>query len=286
MRWRQSSTDDAITLFSNINAKDEIIMQPYEDYVLKFNEAFIKLLQIAPTVNSVNDLPSEVEELEFIKAFRELMRIKNVLGTFTEFTFEDVSMPEQSFEDYKSKYLDLYDKAKGDNQKEKVSILADVDFELELIHRDEINVSYILKLLAKLKDAPEEEKEKQQKAIVDLMIGESQLRSKRELVEKFIRENLPNIEDSEQIQDEFAEFWTKERIDAIRKLSEEEGLQSDRLEDVISRYIYTEKEPLRDEVVSIMKNKPGLSKRRTTAERVIGKIIDFVDTFISGIAAA
>ncbi|MDP2041839.1 MAG: type I restriction endonuclease subunit R [Algoriphagus sp.] len=282
----KQATDDAITLFSNINAKDEIIMQPYEDYVQKFNEAFIKLLQIAPTVNSVNDLPSEVEELEFIKAFRELMRIKNVLGTFTEFTFEDVSMPEQSFEDYKSKYLDLYDKAKGDNQKEKVSILADVDFELELIHRDEINVSYILKLLAKLKDAPEEEKEKQQKAIVDLMVGESQLRSKRELVEKFIRENLPNIEDSEQIQDEFAEFWTKERIEAIRKLSEEEGLESDRLEDVISRYIYTEKEPLRDEVVSIMKNKPGLSKRRTTAERVIGKIIDFVDTFISGIAAA
>ncbi|MFN3996953.1 type I restriction endonuclease subunit R [Algoriphagus sp.] len=282
----KQATDDAITLFSNINAKDEIIMQPYEDYVLKFNEAFIKLLQIAPTVNSVNDLPSEVEELEFIKAFRELMRIKNVLGTFTEFTFEDVSMPEQSFEDYKSKYLDLYDKAKGDNQKEKVSILADVDFELELIHRDEINVSYILKLLAKLKDAPEEEKEKQQKAIIDLMVGESQLRSKRELVEKFIRENLPNIEDSEQIQDEFAEFWTKERIDAIRKLSEEEGLESERLEDVISQYIYTEKEPLRDEVVSIMKNKPGLSKRRTTAERVIGKIIDFVDTFISGIAAA
>lgn len=282
----KQATDDAITLFSNINAKDEIIMQPYEDYVQKFNEAFIKLLQIAPTVNSVNDLPSEVEELEFIKAFRELMRIKNVLGTFTEFTFEDVSMPEQSFEDYKSKYLDLYDKAKGNHQKEKVSILADVDFELELIHRDEINVSYILKLLAKLKDAPEEEKEKQQKAIVDLMVGESQLRSKRELVEKFIRENLPKIEDSEQIQDEFAEFWTKERIEAIRKLSEEEGLESERLEDVIARYIYTEKEPLRDEVVSIMKNKPGLSIRRTTAERVIGKIVDFVETFISGIAAA
>jgi type I restriction enzyme R subunit len=282
----KQATDDAITLFSNIQAKDEIIMQPYEDYVQKFNEAFIKLLQIAPTVNSVNLLQSEVEELEFIKAFRELMRVKNVLGTFTEFTFEDLSMPEQSFEDYKSKYLDLYDKAKGSNQKEKVSILFDVDFELELIHRDEINVSYILKLLAKLKDAPEEEKEKQHKAIVDLMVGESQLRSKRELVEKFIRENLPRIEDSEQIQDEFTDFWTKERVEAIRKLSEEEGLESERLEDVISRYIYTEKEPLRDEVVSIMKNKPGLSKRRTTAERVIGKIIDFVDTFISGISAA
>ncbi|WP_026947321.1 type I restriction endonuclease subunit R [Algoriphagus marincola] len=282
----KKATDDAITLFSNIAAKDEIIMQPLEDYIGKFNEAFIKLLQIAPTVNSVNDLPSEVEEMEFIKAFRELMRLKNVMATYTEFSFEDLSMPEQSFEDYKSKYLDLYDKAKGDHQKEKVSILSDVDFELELIHRDEINVSYILKLLAKLKDAPEEEKEKQEKAIIDLMVGETQLRSKRELVEKFIRENLPKIEDSEQIPEEFENFWTQERIEAVKRMSEEEGLDADQLEEIIAKYIYTEKEPLRDEVVSIMKEKPSLSKRKTTAERVIGKIVDFVETFISGIAAA
>ncbi len=109
----KESTDEAISLFSNINAKDEIIMQPYEAYVAKFNQAFIALLQITPTVNSVNDLQDEEKELEFIKAFRELMRLKNVLATFTGFTFEDLSMPEQNFEDYKSKYLDLYDKAKS-----------------------------------------------------------------------------------------------------------------------------------------------------------------------------
>src|SRR5690554_1874766 len=51
----KNATDEAITLFSNINAKDEIIMQPYESYVGKFNQAFIELLKIAPSVNSVND---------------------------------------------------------------------------------------------------------------------------------------------------------------------------------------------------------------------------------------
>lgn len=54
----KKATDEAIALFSNIDAKDEIIMQPYEEYVAKFNQAFIALLQVAPTVNSVNDLPS------------------------------------------------------------------------------------------------------------------------------------------------------------------------------------------------------------------------------------
>ena len=281
----KSATDDAITLFSNINAKDEIIMQPYEDYVGKFQEAVAKLLEVVPTVDSVNDLPSEVEKLEFIKAFREIMRLKNVLSTFTEFEFDDLVMSEQDFEDYKSKYLDIYDSNKGPG-KEKVSILNDVDFELELIHRDEINVSYILKLLAKLKDAAPAEQEKQKKAIVELIVGESQLRSKRELIEKFINQTLPVIEDSEDIPEEFLNFWTRERVEAIKNLSEEESLDAEKLEQVIGDFIYTEKEPLRDDIIGMMTKRPSLRERKTIAERVKTKIMDFVETFINGISAA
>jgi len=279
----KNATDDAISLFSNINAKDEIIMQPYEEYVAKFNLAFITLLQIAPTVNSVNDLPSEEEELEFIKAFRELMRLKNVMATFTEFDFADLSMEEQSFEDYKSKYLDLYDKAKSHNQIEKVSILNDVDFELELIHRDEINVAYILKLLAKLKNATAEEQEQQKKAILEMMAGDAKMRSKRELIERFIQENLPKIEDSDDISDEFENFWGKERILALDKLSQEENLNAEKLQEVIGTYMFTEKKPLRDEVIGMMNTRPSLKERKTVAERVTDKILGFVETFINGI---
>jgi len=278
------ATDEAIALFSNITAIDEIIMQPYEEYVEKFNQAFITLLQIAPTVNSVNDLKDEEEELKFIKAFREIMRLKNVLATFTEFTFDDLSMPEQSFEDYKSKYLDLYDKAKSHHQKEKVSILEDVDFELELIHRDEINVAYILKLLAKLKDSTEEEHEKQKKEIIDLISGDAKMRSKRELVEKFIQDNLPVITDSDDIPTEFETFVNEERQAAILSMSKEEGLDPKKLDKIISDYLYTEKKPMRDDIISMMNQRPSLKERRTTAERITSKIVKFVETFISGIA--
>ncbi|WP_437371689.1 type I restriction endonuclease subunit R [Maribacter litoralis] len=278
------ATDEAITLFSNIDAKDEIILKPYEEYITLFNEAFIELLQIAPTVDSVNDLPSEEEELKFIRAFRELMRLKNVLSTFTEFEFDDVSMDEQGFEDYKSKYLDLYDKAKSHNQKEKVSILGDIDFELELIHRDEINVAYILKLLSKLKDATPEEQERQKKALIDLISGDTKLRSKRELIEKFVQENLPNIEDSDDIPDEFETFWNAERLSAITKLSTEENLDVKKLEQVIGEYLFTEKTPMRDDIVGMMNKRPVLKERGTTAERITSKILKFVETFISGIS--
>ncbi len=259
-------------------------MQPYEDYVKKFNEAFLALLQIVPTVNSVNDLSTEEDELVFIQAFRELMRLKNVLSTFTEFKFEDLLMTEQTFEDYKSKYLDLYDKARSNKQKEKVSILDDIDFELELIHRDEINVAYILKLLAKLKDAMPEEQEKQKKALIDIVSGDAKLRSKRELIEKFIQENLPYISDSDDIPEEFDNYWLEARKAALVKLSTDENLDREKLQEVIGNYLFTEKKPLRDDVISLLNKRPALKERANVAERITDKILRFVETFISGMA--
>lgn len=250
----------------------------------KFSQAFIELLKIAPTVNSVSELKDENDELEYIKAFRELMRLKNILTTFADFSFDHLSMNEQLFEDYKSKYLDLYDKVKSDHQKEKVSILDDVDFELELIHRDEINVAYILVLLANLKDS--KDKEKKQKEIIDLIAGEAHLRSKRELIEKFIKDNLPDIEDADNIPDEFERFWNEEQIEAFRKLCEEENLTDHKVEKVIADYLFTEREPLRDEVLDLINGeKPSVLKRKTTGDRIIAKIKNFVETFINGMVS-
>ena len=280
----KGATDGAIALFSNKDAKEEIIMDPYEDYIEKFNQALNALFRLAPTVDSVNELPSEEEEAQFVQAFRELMRLKNVLATFTEFSFDDLSMGEQQFEDYKSKYLDLYDKARSHQQKEKVSILGDLDFELELIHRDEVNVAYILKLLGELKDAQPEDQEKKREAIIDLISGETQLRSKRELIERFIQSNLPQIEDSDDIPEAFEAFWETERQKDIEQLSEEELLDRQKLEVIIGDYLFTEKRPLRDDVISMMDARPSLRQRASTAERIIGKIMDHVETFISGIA--
>ncbi|WP_127139077.1 type I restriction endonuclease subunit R [Flagellimonas oceanensis] len=278
----KEATDEAITLFSNKEAIEEIIVQPYEDYIEKFDEAVERVKDIAPTFDSVNDLVSEAEELEFVKAFRELMRVKNVLSTFTEFSFEDLGMDEQTFENYKSKYLDLYDTIKLEIQKEKVSILNDIDFELELIRRDEINVTYILTLLAKLHDSEPREKEEQRRVISDILSSETQLRSKKELIEKFIEENLPMITDSELVPNAFESFWTVEKKKAILKISEEENLDYQKLVDLVSNYLFTEKEPLRDETIAVMKKRPSLRDRATSATRILSKIKGFVETFIDG----
>ncbi len=280
----KKNTDQAITLFSNKEAIEVIIMKPYEEYVKKFNEAFIELLKIAPTVNSVNDLVSEDDELAFIQAFRAVIRLRNTMSAFADFDWEDLAMSEQLFEDYKSKYLDLHDKVKTDNKKEKASILDDVDFELELIHRDEINVSYILKLLAALKDAKKSEREKKQKEIVDMLAGEAHLRSKKELIEKFILENLPVIEDSDDIPQEFEKFWNEEQVKAFEKLVKEENLSSEKTQKLIENYLFAEREPLRDDILNLIEGEsPSVLQRKKVGDQILSKIIGFVDTFINGI---
>jgi type I restriction enzyme R subunit len=281
----KNATDEAITLFSNKDAIEEIIMKPYDDYVKSFNEGFINLLQITPTVDSVNNLVTEDDELKFIIAFRELMRIKNVLTSFSDFKWNDLSMTEQQFEDYKSKYLDLYDKVKSEHAKEKVSILEDVDFELELIHRDEINVAYIIRLLIKLKANQKKEAEQIEKEIFNLLNTEMQLRSKKELIEKFIRENLPVILDTDDIPQEFEKFWTVEQEKAFLKMIEDEKLSKEKTQALIENYLYSEQEPMRDEILELLiYDKPTLLQRKTTGDRILRKIMDFVETFINGIS--
>ena len=278
----KKATDEAITLFSNKDAIEEIILQPIENYVEKFNEAVKELHSIAPTIESVNNLETEDDEFRFIKSFRELLRVKNVLTTFADFSFDDLEMSEQDFEDYKSKYLDLYDKVRSDRSKEKVSILEDVDFELELIHRDEINVAYILRLLAKYHDANSEEKARINRQISELLAGDVQLRSKRELILEFIDKNLPETSDQDVIEDEFQGFWNRKQKEAFERLCREENISQEKVSLIIGEYLFTERTPLPDMIVGLLETKPKLLERKSIVQRITNKILSYVDVFISG----
>lgn len=278
-------TDKAIELFANKDAQEEIILAPYENYVDQFEDALSVLLSLTPEVSSVDNLETEEDEARFIQAFRELMRIKNVLSCFTEFNFEDLPIDEQTFTDFRSKYLDLYDKVRSDRQKEKVSILDDIDFEIELISRDKINVSYIISLLNNIKDKPPEEQAKARKNIMDILDTETQLRSKRELIERFMAEHFAGLSKQGNISEEFETFWSEEKRKALHALSEEEGLDPEGLERVLSNYLFTEKAPMRDDVIGILNKdrKPSLKERKTVSQRIIDKIKGFVETFIDGV---
>ena len=279
----KSATDDAITLFSNKDAVSEVVIPPYEEFVKEFDYALNKLYDIAPTVESVNSLVDENEEFRFIKSFRQIIRLINKLTAFTEFSFDDIALDEQTFNEYKSKYLDLYDKVKDNTAPEKVSILNDINFELELIQRDEINVAYILGLLAKLKGDSEVNTEHLRGQIEAYISNEVTLRSKKELIEKFIIDDFMSVNSENDIEGSFYKFIDSERIKAIEHLSYDENLDSSKLHEVIKEYQFTKKEPLTKEIIEMINKKPSLKERKSVAERITDKIKKYVDTFINGL---
>jgi type I restriction enzyme R subunit len=278
----KKATDNAITLFSNKDAIEVVVMPEYEDIAKEFDEAFENLKEITPTYESVNDLESEEHEAAFVQAFRKLMRNLNVLQSYTDFEWDDLPLDEQEFEDYKGKYLDLYEKVKRETQKEKISILDDIDFEIELIHKDRINVAYIIKLLAKLKEDKTSGAEAKRKAIIDLLGGDVILRSKRELIEKFINEHLPHIEDADKIEEEFDQYWQDQKVLALGKICEEENLDKAQFKALIDAYIYSGQEPIRDDVFKCLDNRPSILQARHIGERIIDRMKEFVEVFILG----
>jgi type I restriction enzyme R subunit len=284
----KAATDAAIALFSNKNAKETetVLLEPYEDYVAQFNKVIEELLAIAPNVQSVDALPDEEAQLAFAIKFRELLRIKNKLTTFADFKDADLNIEAQTFEDYKSKYLDLHDKVKKDHDAEKTSILDDVDFELSLIHRDQINVAYILNLLITLHKLDPAEAKKRQKEIIDLVAGEIQLRSKRQLIEQFIEENLPKLQPNDNVIGEFESYWARNKQVALTKLCQEENIQPQALEKLINNYTFANRLPRDQEIIESLAFKPKALERKPILIRVAEKIQSFIDTFVEGMGGS
>lgn len=278
----KEATDDAVALFSNKDAKETIFLKPYEAYLSEFDTKVNDLLAFTPELSSVDELMGETEKKKFIELFREVMRTRNVLLSFTDFTHYDTDMSAQMFEDFKSKYLDLYFETK-DEGKQKDSILNEVDFELELIRVDKINVDYILRLLSRYVEADDHEKEKIHKQVGDLLAGDEKLRSKRELIEVFINNWLPNVKEGDLVDGEFSKFWSKAEERAIEKFSSEENLDKERLQRLLENYTYSGRTPRSEDYASALVEKPPIRERSTILERIADKFNRFIEVFIDDV---
>lgn len=240
-RTTKARVDEAVKLFSQTDSIDTVIMKPYEDYLSKFNEAGKRLLEITPVVESVDSLESEDDIKEFIVAFREVAKLLVSLKTFNQFDLDntDSMINTQMFEDYKSKYYELYRKLSND--KEKSSILNDIAFSLELIQTDKINVSYILNLIRNVDLSNEEQKKKDieniQRKLVN--ITDDELFIKSELIKSFLSSILPALKEEDSIDEAFDKHMNKERQKEIEKFAIENSINLDTLETIINEFEYS-----------------------------------------------
>ena len=276
----KENTDKALLLFGDENAKEIVFKKPYTKQKEEFNIKLKELKNITPKVQDVNSLKSEEEKATFIKSFRDLLRIKSSLETFAEFSFDDLELDEQEFYDYQSKYVDLYEERKNIDGKDLVSVLDEIDFELELIGKDNINFDYIIKLIVGLKDISSNKIRKEQtNNILKILDRDISLRKKKDLIEKFIEENLPQINESKDVEKEFEMFWDKEKMIQMNKIIENENIDGEKFEQIIGEYLYTNRLPLREDLIELKNKKPKLKERSSVINSIKKLIVEFVEKF-------
>lgn len=118
---------------------------------------------------------------------------------------------------------------------------------------------------------------------MDLVAGETELRSKKDLIQKFILNNLPEIKHEENIQSKFEEFWQAETKSALNEMTETEDLNLEKVETIINNYLFTGTMATDDEIIAGLEKQPSVLQRNSISQRIKDKINDFVQTFINGV---
>ena len=285
----KEATDDAIALFANKNAREEVIIGSYDEHLVKFEAAAANLFAIVQSPDAVDDLIDENAQAAFVKAFRDLIRVRNILSSFSEFDDSSLPVEPQDFEDFKSKYVDLAHKLSQTDEEKLPPAFDGIDFELELIRRDDINVSYIIALLTSMNqydegNIEETKKAKQQrKRIFELLNTEVSLRGKRPFIERFIDQKLPMLDSEADIGKAFSEYWSNERTTAIKQFEKEHGLKEIEFQEVVSQMMFSGKNPLADDIMRVLKVKPSILQRRKKVDTIITGINELLEVFDEGI---
>ncbi len=303
----KSNVDASIKLFSNSNNLEDIVRPPFNEVKKNYQELTTNFLEQYPTPSSIDLLQSEKDKKQFILAFRDVIKKHAEIQVYDEFEEDaaDLGMTEQQFMDFRSKYLDIYDTFAGgcklseeiqtpdeDTESTETSTesgIDDIDFCLELLHSDIINVTYILELIADLNPYSADYKEKRT-YIIDTMIKDAELRNKAKLIDGFIQQNVDDDRDNfmarkqkfdgtSDLEERLNNYITTERNNAVDKLAKEEGLDVSVLNHYLSEYDYLQKE--QPEIIQeALKGKHlGLIKKRKTLTRILDRLKSIIRTF-------
>ena len=211
----EKATQDSISLFGNKEAGGIVLLRPYAEYY----EQYMKVVEELLASFTPGDLPvGEASQKQFIVLYNNILRLKNILSSFDDFTGNEILSP-ANFQDFQSTYLEVYNVRPP---QDKESILDDLVFEIELIKQVEINVDYILMLVRQLQESGVDTDENREiKASLDRAVDASfSLRSKKDLIEKFV-ESLNVHAD---VDESWKAFIDEQKIMELEQLIQDENL--------------------------------------------------------------
>lgn len=280
----KQATDDAIALFGDKNAGGVVLLKTFNEYYNGFDENGKHYHGYIELISSLqNNYPlgkaiiGEDAQKDFIKLFGSILRIRNILSAFDDFEGKEI-ISERDFQDYQSVYIDLYQIYRKDEKADKENINDDIIFEIELIKQIEVNIDYILMLVAKYHES--NCTDKSILVTIDKAVNSSiELRSKKELIDKFI--NSINL--STNVDDDWRKFVLEQKESDLENIIKEEKLKPDETRKFIEG-------SFRDGILkttgtNIDKILPpisrfGNSNRTAKKQSVIEKLMNFFEKYI------
>jgi type I restriction enzyme R subunit len=224
----QQETDEAIALFGDKDAGSIVLLKNYEAYYYGFDENGKNQPGYSEVIDELRQkfplgqaIIGEQNQKDFIGLFGAILRLKNILTAFDAFAGNEI-LSSRDFQDYQSVYIDLYQEFTKDKSADKEKINDDIVFEIELIRQVEINIDYILMLVAKYHESNCEDKG----ILVSIhkaVNSSIQLRSKKELIEHFIE----TVNASTKVEDDWRRFVHEQKETELDAIISEEKLKQD-----------------------------------------------------------
>ena len=297
----KDKVDESLKLFSAGGIED-VLRKPFQEVKRTFNEMSEAFLQKYPTMESVDALKSEYDKKKFLLAFREIIKKRAEIQIYEDFDADDpgLILSEQDYNDYRSKYLDMTVGFIKEEKTDEPSLLEepqaeygdggkleDIDFCLELLHSDVVNVAYILSLISNLNPSDENYEQKRQE-ILDTMIKDAAMRKKTQLIDDFIKRNVDydkagfqraKADGTMDLEARLKNYIIERKTEAVEDLAMTEGVDPEALGKYMSEYDYLGRE--KPEIIqeAVRKKKMGLLARSATVRRIVEKMREIIDLF-------
>ena len=222
----KEETDKAIALFGNKDAGGIVLLKTFDEYYKGYDEkgehkpGYAELIATLTTQYPLGQpILGEEAEKDFIRLYGAILRLRNILTSFDDFEGNEI-LSERDFQDYQSIYIDLYQEYRKGTDGDKETINDDIVFEIELVKQIEVNIDYILMLVAKYQQS--NCKDKTILTTIDKAINSSiELRSKKELIERFIEQ----VNVSTKVDEDWRKFLHERKEADISAIIEEERLK-------------------------------------------------------------
>ncbi|EKU49835.1 type I restriction endonuclease subunit R [Staphylococcus massiliensis] len=237
----KARTDEAIEIFSQTDNTDLVLEPQYQDVLNEFKDLVDQLNLIAPTPESVDLLEGEEEQKDFVLTYRRMLGLLERLKMRDDYQARDLGISEQDIQDYKGKYQHIYDRVIKRRDSDAVSILEDIDFKIEMLHNDVINVQYILDLIQDINLRDIVERDEQRKQIHNMLKKaiDDQVRLKADLIREFIDEVVPQLEVGTDMNEAYLNFEEQAKVQEIHDFATDTDFSQRELTSLLDEYEFS-----------------------------------------------